>query len=248
MYRRRHLRRRWRRHPRLLQRRSPSSRPCSAASPRPPWTRPQARAAGSTELAVAVLDRGTGELAVGEPRQRALLRRVAVEAGGHRRRAGPAAPRGTRGDRRRPGAVRAGAGTERRQRDERDLGPLRRAGRRRPCPPTAGPLGDHARRSGPGSGARSRSPRRTTSGCGSTCSTRCRPTTATCSSGIWPRRRRLARDGFDQAFGLLAPSVREGDGPGAVAKQGWMCCFSGPLLPAQRRSRGSGPAGSSSCC
>jgi hypothetical protein len=37
----------------------------------------------------------------------------------------------------------------------------------------------------------------------------------------------VARDGFDQAFGLLAPSVREGDGPGAVAKQGWMCCFSG---------------------
>ncbi len=35
----------------------------------------------------------------------------------------------------------------------------------------------------------------------------------------------VARDGFDQAFGLLAPAVRRG--PGAVAKQGWMCCFSG---------------------
>ena len=35
-----------------------------------------------------------------------------------------------------------------------------------------------------------------------------------------------AKDGFDQAFGLLAPAVR-GDGSGAVAKQGWMCCFSG---------------------
>ncbi len=34
----------------------------------------------------------------------------------------------------------------------------------------------------------------------------------------------VARDGFDQAFGLLAPAVRRG--PGAVAKQGWMCCFS----------------------
>jgi hypothetical protein len=37
----------------------------------------------------------------------------------------------------------------------------------------------------------------------------------------------VARDGFDQAFGLLAAEV---DGPGAVgavAKQGWMCCFSG---------------------
>lgn len=34
-----------------------------------------------------------------------------------------------------------------------------------------------------------------------------------------------ARDGFNQAFGLLSPAVR---GPaGAVAKQGWMCCFSG---------------------
>jgi hypothetical protein len=35
-----------------------------------------------------------------------------------------------------------------------------------------------------------------------------------------------AVDGFDQAFGLLSPAV---DGPGAVgavAKQGWMCCFS----------------------
>jgi hypothetical protein len=35
-----------------------------------------------------------------------------------------------------------------------------------------------------------------------------------------------AKDGFDQAFGLLSPGVR-GDGSGAVAKQGWMCCFSG---------------------
>lgn len=33
-----------------------------------------------------------------------------------------------------------------------------------------------------------------------------------------------ARDGFDQAFGLLDPGV---DRPGAAAKQGWMCCFSG---------------------
>lgn len=32
-------------------------------------------------------------------------------------------------------------------------------------------------------------------------------------------------DGFDQSFGLLDPAVR---GPrAAVAKQGWMCCFSG---------------------
>lgn len=37
----------------------------------------------------------------------------------------------------------------------------------------------------------------------------------------------VADDGFDQAFGLLAPAVRGSDGPGAVAKQGWLCCFSG---------------------
>jgi hypothetical protein len=37
----------------------------------------------------------------------------------------------------------------------------------------------------------------------------------------------IARDGFDQAFGLLAPAVRGPDGPGAVAKQGWMCCLAG---------------------
>lgn len=36
-----------------------------------------------------------------------------------------------------------------------------------------------------------------------------------------------ARDGFDQAYGLLSPEVDGGGGPGAVAKQGWMCCFSG---------------------
>ena len=36
----------------------------------------------------------------------------------------------------------------------------------------------------------------------------------------------VAADGFDQAFGLLAPAVDGLDGPGAVAKQGWMCCLS----------------------
>jgi hypothetical protein len=33
-----------------------------------------------------------------------------------------------------------------------------------------------------------------------------------------------AADGFDQAFGLLAPEIRAA---GTAAKQGWMCCFSG---------------------
>lgn len=37
----------------------------------------------------------------------------------------------------------------------------------------------------------------------------------------------VARDGFDQAFGLLGPAVDGAEGPGAAAKQGWMCCFSG---------------------
>jgi hypothetical protein len=37
----------------------------------------------------------------------------------------------------------------------------------------------------------------------------------------------IAADGFDQAFGLLAPGLDGPPGPGAVAKQGWMCCVSG---------------------
>lgn len=36
-----------------------------------------------------------------------------------------------------------------------------------------------------------------------------------------------AADGFDQAFGLLDPVVDGPGAPGAAAKQGWMCCFSG---------------------
>ena len=35
-----------------------------------------------------------------------------------------------------------------------------------------------------------------------------------------------AQDGFNQAFGLLVAGREGPDGPGAVAKQGWMCCFS----------------------
>ncbi|NMI01255.1 hypothetical protein [Pseudonocardia acidicola] len=35
-----------------------------------------------------------------------------------------------------------------------------------------------------------------------------------------------AADGFAQDFGLLAPAVDGAGGPGAVAKQGWMCCLS----------------------
>jgi hypothetical protein len=36
-----------------------------------------------------------------------------------------------------------------------------------------------------------------------------------------------AADGFDQEFGLLDTPIDGPGGPGAVAKQGWMCCFSG---------------------
>lgn len=34
----------------------------------------------------------------------------------------------------------------------------------------------------------------------------------------------VARDGFAQDFGLLAPGLADGAGP-VAAKQGWMCCF-----------------------
>ncbi|GAA2889248.1 hypothetical protein GCM10010472_54610 [Pseudonocardia halophobica] len=36
-----------------------------------------------------------------------------------------------------------------------------------------------------------------------------------------------ARDGVAQDFGLLAPGPATGAAAGAVAEQGWMCCFSG---------------------
>ena len=36
-----------------------------------------------------------------------------------------------------------------------------------------------------------------------------------------------ARDGFDQSYGLLSEQVDGPAGPGAVAKQGWMCCIAG---------------------
>ncbi len=37
----------------------------------------------------------------------------------------------------------------------------------------------------------------------------------------------IAHDGFDQAFALLAPDVEAAGGLDTIAKQGWMCCFSG---------------------
>ena len=37
----------------------------------------------------------------------------------------------------------------------------------------------------------------------------------------------MARDGFAQDFGLPAPGPVTGAAVDVVAKQGWMCCFSG---------------------
>ena len=50
-----------------------------------------------------------------------------------------------------------------------------------------------------------------------------------------------AKDGFDQAFGLLSTDVRR-DGSGAVAKQGWMCCFSGQYYLHSAGAVGAGEA------
>ena len=36
-----------------------------------------------------------------------------------------------------------------------------------------------------------------------------------------------AKDGFDQALRACSRPTCAATGPGAVAKQGWMCCFSG---------------------
>lgn len=38
----------------------------------------------------------------------------------------------------------------------------------------------------------------------------------------------IAADGFDQAFGLPSPEVRQAGQPVITAKQGWMCCFPAP--------------------
>jgi hypothetical protein len=186
----------------------------------------QARAAGSTELAVAVLDRGTGELAVGgrgdEPFYAASLSKLVVIVDVL--------------DRRRLEGLEV---------TDADLALFERA---------LGPSDDSAmsaiwdRFDGPGAVDRVRqrlglsgtTPPKRAGQWGEV------EITAADYVRVWkhvldempPDDRDLlvgdlaaappvARDGFDQAFGLLAPSVREGDGPGAVAKQGWMCCFSG---------------------
>lgn len=186
----------------------------------------QASTAGSTELAVAVLDRGTGELAVGgrggEPYYTASLSKLVVIVDVL--------------DRRRLEGLEV---------TEDDLALFERA---------LGPSDDSAmsaiwdRFDGAGAidrvrqrlGLEGTSPPRRAGQWGEV------EVTAADYVRVWqhvldempPEDRDLligdmaaaptvARDGFDQAFGLLAPSVREGDGPGAVAKQGWMCCFSG---------------------
>jgi hypothetical protein len=186
----------------------------------------QARAAGSTELAVAVLDRGTGELAVGgrgnEPFYAASLSKLVVIVDVL--------------DRRRLEGLEV---------TDADLALFERA---------LGPSDDSAmsaiwdRFDGPGAVDRVRQRLGLS---GTTAPKRAGQwgeveVTAADYVRVWkhvldempPDDRDLlvgdlaaappvARDGFDQAFGLLAPSVRESDGPSAVAKQGWMCCFSG---------------------
>ena len=219
---------------------SPTVAPTSAPSPAPIAVVPplqrglaqaavdaaEARAAGSTELAVAVLDRGTGELAVGsrgnEPFYAASLSKLVVIVDVL--------------DRRRLEGLEV---------TDADLALFERA---------LGPSDDSAmsaiwdRFDGPGAVDRVRqrlglsgtSPPKRAGQWGEV------EITAADYVRVWkhvldempPDDRDLlvgdlaaapplARDGFDQAFGLLAPSVREGDGPGVVAKQGWMCCFSG---------------------
>jgi hypothetical protein len=186
----------------------------------------QGKAAGSTQLAVAVLDRGTGELAVGgrgnEPFYTASLSKLVVIVDVL--------------DRRRLEGLSV---------SDADLALFRRA---------LGPSDDNAmsalwdRFDGTGAVGRVRerlgleglsAPRRTGEW-GEV------EVTAADYVRIWrhileempPGDRDLliadmeaappvAHDGFDQAFGLLSPAVRGPDGPGAVAKQGWMCCFSG---------------------
>jgi hypothetical protein len=186
----------------------------------------QGKAAGSTQLAVAVLDRGTGELAVGgrgnEPFYTASLSKLVVIVDVL--------------DRRRLEGLSV---------SDADLALFRRA---------LGPSDDNAmtalwdRFDGTGAVGRVRerlgleglsAPRRTGEW-GEV------EVTAADYVRIWrhvleempPEDRDLlisdmaaappvAHDGFDQAFGLLSPAVRGPDGPGAVAKQGWMCCFSG---------------------
>jgi hypothetical protein len=185
----------------------------------------EARAAPSTDLAVAVLDRATGELSLGrqatEPYYTASLAKVLVAVDIL--------------DRRRLEALVV---------SEADIDLIRRA---------LGPSDDEAmnvlwvRFDGPGAAGR------VSGRLGLTGTTAPRDpsqwgdmsVTATDIVRIWqyildeiPAADRdllisamaaapaIAADGFDQAFGLLAPSVDGPGAPGAVAKQGWMCCHS----------------------
>jgi hypothetical protein len=136
------------------------------------------RAAGSTEPAVAVLDRRTGELAVNgrgdEPYYTASLSKlvVIVDVLDRRRLEGLTV---TDADL----ALFRRARVERRRRDERVVGAVRRGGGSRAGEQAARADGD-PHRAAPASGARSRSPPRISSGCGVTSWTTCRPTTAPC--------------------------------------------------------------------
>ena len=186
----------------------------------------EARAAGSTELAVAVLDRGTGELAVGsrgnEPFYAASLSKLVVIVDVL--------------DRRRLEGLEV---------TDADLALFERA---------LGPSDDSAmsaiwdRFDGPGAVDRVRQrlglsghrPAEAGRAVGRGRDHRCglRPGVEARARRDATRRPRPARRGSGRGAaggqGRVRPGlrsacsfVREGDGPGVVAKQGWMCCFSG---------------------
>jgi hypothetical protein len=210
--------------------------PESSSAPAPPpqrtglareaVTAAETAAGGSTDLAVAVLDRSTGELAVGErgaePFYTASLSKVVVAVDIlDRRRLDGLTVTGSDVDllRRALGPSDDGAMNELWGRFD-GLGAASRVSRRLGLEGTTAPRN-------PGQWGEMSVP-------------------ATDTVRIWqhiledmpPADRDLlisamdaaparARDGFNQAFGLLAPAVDGDEGLGAVAKQGWMCCFSG---------------------
>ena len=142
------------------------------------WSAAEAAAAPSTELAVAVYDRVTRESAVGdrgtEPFMTASLAKVvvAVDMLDRRRLDGLTITERT-------SRCCAGRWRERRQRDERALDQVRRAGRGGPGARAAGADRDQRPAGVRRSGARCRCRPSTSCGSGGTCSTRCPPPTGT---------------------------------------------------------------------
>lgn len=214
---------------------APPSAPPSALRAAPPAGRGAARAAveaaesaaaGSTELAVAVLDRDTGELALGdragEGFYTASLSKVVVAVDMlERRRSGELEV--TPDD---LGLLRRALGPS----DDAamnglwsrfdGIGAAERVGARLGLSGTRAP-GD------PGQWGQMRVPAADTVRIWRHILEGMAATDRDFLIGAMDAAPAVARDGFDQQFGLLAPAVDGGGGPGAVAKQGWMCCFSG---------------------